>query len=640
MRWAEWILRQGSPSTQSARRKARLAIQPLEDRTVPHAAGAEHVDHPTDPAPDVAVVKEVTPPAPTDETIIHLDNPVIEPGDGQVKVEEKAPTDEHVADDSAVPPSEVVQTFGGAAAENSPQAPTPAPKPNPPLPQIGDKVWLDQNANGLQDSGEPGLGFVNLQLYQGNTLVGTTMSDGLGYYAFNVWNVNNGTTSLSDDGLKANTAYQIRIAADQPALNGLRPTSTNVGSTNAEEQRDSDATYAATGATLDFTMGTDEIYTHYDIGYVSAASVGNLVWNDENNNGRRDKNEAGIAGVTVRLLDTGGTQVATTTSAPDGSYQFKGLLPGTYVVEVAASNFASGGKLVGASSSTGKVGQLGGPVEGAGTPDPDANSMDNDDNGSAVNGAVQCKPVTLMGATDNNTVDFGFFHPVNLNGRVFVDMNGNGRVDPEDTAGVAKVRIRLAGPTGTYTTLTDANGNYSFANLPMAIYTVTENQPVGYRSSTANMVTTPLTSGTTSINFGEARAAELRVGIQASQDTIGVGGTLTLTYRVKNLGTLDATGVVLSTPLPSAYKYLSSDSIKEVVYDPATQRATIGTLAAGAEVEVKVKVQPTRPGAFRFRATVQSQDLEENLLNNTAAIVVTSTGAPLAPMTRWLFSRM
>jgi len=640
MRWAEWILRQGPPSSHSARRKARLALQPLEDRTVPHATGAELVDHPADPAPAVAVVKAETPPTSTDGTIIHLDNPVIEPGDGQVKAEEKAPTDEHVTDKSTSPPTEAVQTLGATAAENSPQAPTPAPKPNPPLPQIGDKVWLDQNANGLQDPGEPGLGFVNLQLYQGNTLVGSTMTDGLGGYAFNLWNVTNGTTDPSDNGLKANTAYQIRVAADQPALNGLRPTSTNTGTGNADEQRDSDAAYTATGATLDFTMGTDEIYTHYDIGYVPAASVGNLVWTDENNNGRRDKNEAGIAGVTVRLLDTGGTQVATTTTAADGSYQFKGLMPGTYVVEVAASNFATGGTLVGAASSTGKVGQLGGPVEGTGTPDPDANSLDNDDNGTAVNGAVQCKPVTLMGGTNNGTVDFGFFHPVNLNGRVFVDMNGNGRVDPEDTAGVAKVRIRLAGPTGTYTTRTDADGNYHFANLPMAIYTVTENQPVGYRSSTANMVTTPLTSGTATVNFGEARAAELRVGLQASGVTIGVGGTLTLTYRVKNLGTLAATGVVLATPLPAAYKYLSSDSVKEVVYDPATQRATIGTLAAGAEVEIKVKVQPTRPGAYRFRATVQSQDIEENLQNNTVSIVVTSTGAPMAPMTRWLFSRM
>src|SRR5262245_64369770 len=69
MRWAEWILRQGPPSTHSARRKARLAIQPLEDRTVPHVTGAEHVDHPADPASDVAVVKSETPPTSTDATI-------------------------------------------------------------------------------------------------------------------------------------------------------------------------------------------------------------------------------------------------------------------------------------------------------------------------------------------------------------------------------------------------------------------------------------------------------------------------------------------------------------------------------------------------------------------------------------------
>ena len=89
------------------------------------------------------------------------------------------------------------------------------PAPRPPYPQIGDRIWLDQNANGLQEAGEPGLGFVTLQLYKGNTLVGTTTSDGMGAYAFNHWNVHNGTSDPADNGLKANTAYQIRVPAGQ-----------------------------------------------------------------------------------------------------------------------------------------------------------------------------------------------------------------------------------------------------------------------------------------------------------------------------------------------------------------------------------------------------------------------------------------
>jgi hypothetical protein len=47
---------------------------------------------------------------------------------------------------------------------------------------LGDFVWDDLNADGIQ-GGEPGLSGVVVMLYDGN-LVGTTMTDDLGAYAF------------------------------------------------------------------------------------------------------------------------------------------------------------------------------------------------------------------------------------------------------------------------------------------------------------------------------------------------------------------------------------------------------------------------------------------------------------------------
>jgi uncharacterized repeat protein (TIGR01451 family) len=651
MRWAEWILRQLSQSRQSARRTTRLAVYQLEDRTVPDATGVVHTDHSTDPAPSTVVVKEETPPpAPTPDPVIHLDDPVVEPAtgsgeakdggvaDGTVTPEEKLPPADAPADPPIVPKDDgevVLYTMNGAADTT-----VQTPKPKPPLPQIGDRVWLDQNANGQQDAGEQGIGFVTLQLYSGNKLVGTTTTDGMGAYAFNLWNVDNGTADPTDNGLKAGTAYQIRIAGNQFALAGLRPTFVNVGTGNPDEQRDSDATANNGTAVLEFTMGPDEIYTHYDIGYLPAASVGNLVWSDLNNNGKKDLNEPGIAGVTVRLLDESGALVATTTTAMDGSYKFDGLLPATYVVEVAASNFATGAALAGLTSSTGKPGQIGtATVEGAGTPDPNTNTTDGDDNGMLVNAAVQCKPVALEGGSDNPTVDFGFFRSSTLTGRVYVDINGNGRIDPEDTAGIAKVRIRVSGPAGTFVATTDPSGNYQFKSLPTGTYTVTEIQPTGYRSSTPNMATMALTGGTGTMNFGEARVADLRVTVSANHPTVGVGGMLILTYRIKNLGTLDATGVMLTAPIPGAYKFVSSDKASDITYSAVTQRASIGTLAAGDEVKIQLKLRAIRPAAVRFHATVQAQELEDNLRNNTAAVIVTSLNPSPAPMGIRLFSR-
>jgi uncharacterized repeat protein (TIGR01451 family) len=622
MRWAEWILRLLVTPSRPARRMPRLAVLPLEDRATPHAGDLQAVEPPA--TTDPAVVKENPPADPGTAKGDVGEVVTVEAGaEGQVRTAVvDGPADTTTPNDAPV-----IYTMAAA------------PQPKAPFPQIGDKVWRDTNGNGVQDPGEPGLAFVTLQLYRGSALVGTTTTNGAGEYAFNRWNVTNGTADPADDGLKANTAYQIRVAADQPALVGLRPTLANQGTGNAGELTDSDATATATGAVLDLTVGTDELYPNYDIGYTTAATIGNLVWHDANNNGVKDPTETGIPGVTVRLLNaTGTTQVATTTTGADGSYLFTGLVPGTYVVEIASSNFAAGGALAGLASSTGKPGAVGGPVEGLGIPGPDVKT-DGTDTGILVNGTVRAQPVTVgaSGLMENRAVDFGFFHSATLTGKVFIDKNGNGRIDPEDTTGLANVKVRVAGPAGVFTGVTDAAGSYAIGAVPAGTYTVTEvAQPAGYRSSTPNLATTSVAGGgTATVNFGEARMVDLWVGERVNSVTVGQGGILTLTYRVKNLGTLDATGVVVTAPLPAGFHYVGSDTTGSVPakYDPTSQRVNVGTLAAGAEAVVTLRVRVTQPGAVRLRATAQALETEDDVRNNTVSLVVTTVPAVMpAPM--------
>lgn len=49
---------------------------------------------------------------------------------------------------------------------------------------VGDHVWVDQNANGVQDAGEPALANVTVQLVQNGAVVGTTATNALGQYQF------------------------------------------------------------------------------------------------------------------------------------------------------------------------------------------------------------------------------------------------------------------------------------------------------------------------------------------------------------------------------------------------------------------------------------------------------------------------
>jgi uncharacterized repeat protein (TIGR01451 family) len=149
-----------------------------------------------------------------------------------------------------------------------------------------------------------------------------------------------------------------------------------------------------------------------------ALSLGNLVWEDRDNDGIVDAGEPGIDGVVVRLFadanDDGvpdGVAIANQSTAGGGLYQFDNLLPGIYIVEVVPPPTYLG------STGSGRY-ALSGPYEPA--PDPDLNGdPDNDDNGNNVaSDSIRARPVTLTakgepvndGDTNFNTnlaVDFG-----------------------------------------------------------------------------------------------------------------------------------------------------------------------------------------------------------------------------------------
>jgi serine-aspartate repeat-containing protein C/D/E len=69
---------------------------------------------------------------------------------------------------------------------------------------------------------------------------------------------------------------------------------------------------------------------------VAKASIGDFVWEDKNYNGVQDGGESGIANVTVKLLNSANTVLATTTTDSSGKYLFSNLTPGDYKVQVVA----------------------------------------------------------------------------------------------------------------------------------------------------------------------------------------------------------------------------------------------------------------------------------------------------------------
>jgi uncharacterized repeat protein (TIGR01451 family) len=86
--------------------------------------------------------------------------------------------------------------------------------PTPATVEIGDRVWLDTNGNGLQDAGEPNLAGVTVRLYNpAGTLIATAVTDANGNYIFsNAPGTSTASHIYNIAGLLPNTAgYTVRL---------------------------------------------------------------------------------------------------------------------------------------------------------------------------------------------------------------------------------------------------------------------------------------------------------------------------------------------------------------------------------------------------------------------------------------------
>ena len=166
---------------------------------------------------------------------------------------------------------------------------------------LGDFVWNDANANGIQDPGEVGIAGVTVTLKDalGNPIA-TTVTDASGHYYFT--DLDPGTYS---------------VAFTKPIGYVFSPQNQGVN-----DAADSDVD-PVMGMTSNVTLVAGENNLTLDAGlYAQApnlASLGNFVWNDADNDGIQDAAEAGVAGVTVTLYAGDGvTVIATTTTGALG----------------------------------------------------------------------------------------------------------------------------------------------------------------------------------------------------------------------------------------------------------------------------------------------------------------------------------
>jgi len=177
---------------------------------------------------------------------------------------------------------------------------------------LGDFVFLDEDADGIQDPGEEGVKdvTVNLKDEDGN-IIATTTTDENGFYQF---------TGLTPD------TYSVQfILPDGSTFSPL-----NAG---GDEATDSDADPAMDGMTATVTLTSGENNEDLDAGIFEPASLGDFVFLDDDADGIQDMGEEGVKDVTVNLKDENGNIIATTTTDENGFYEFTNLTPDTYSVQ-------------------------------------------------------------------------------------------------------------------------------------------------------------------------------------------------------------------------------------------------------------------------------------------------------------------
>jgi len=183
---------------------------------------------------------------------------------------------------------------------------------------LGDYVWEDKNANGVQEEGESGIAGAKVELFDS---AGNRVKDMYGNEVAPQVTAEDGRYKFCN--LDAGE-YIVRVTPPE----GYEISPRDVG---GDDSKDSDID-PQTGETTTIRLEEGEEDLRWDAGVYKKACLGDYVWEDVNGNGIQDEGEVGIEGAKVYLLDEGGNVLAETTTDGSGNYKFCELMPGNYII--------------------------------------------------------------------------------------------------------------------------------------------------------------------------------------------------------------------------------------------------------------------------------------------------------------------
>ena len=329
---------------------------------------------------------------------------------------------------------------------------------------IGDRVWNDTDADGVQDAGEAGLTGVTVTLCTAgpdaicgtadDVILDSQVTGGNGLYLFEYLAGGNYCVKVDDTTLPPGFApTNVPSHILTPALAG--------------------------GQNLDTV----------DFGYSELSAIGDRVWEDRNGDGVQDVGEPGLVGVSVQRCTRGPDGVfgtaddviaETQVTGANGAYLFQDLFAGPYAIKVDDTTLPPAMVLTTANDPTN---------------------------------------LALASGETRLDVDFGYQHTGSLGDRVWDDIDADSGQDAGEP-GLVGVTVTLcsAGPDNTCGTADDvllgsqqtgADGAYLFENLAGGNYCVKVDDttlPAGYAPtnvpSNILMPTLPPGGALTNVDFG------------------------------------------------------------------------------------------------------------------------------------------
>ena len=391
--------------------------------------------------------------------------------------------------------------------------------------------------------------------------------------------------------------------------------------------------------------------TKVDFAFVKPASVGDFVWFDANKDGIQDADEAGVPGVTVTLTDGAGNPVidldgnpvkAVTTDA-NGMYEFTNLMPNVdrIVANAGEENYKVVFTVPAGYSAT---------TSNAGDPEKDSNGADSS--------------VTLAQGQNDETVDLGLVADGTIGDTLFWDVDNSGGSEPSGAdkplVGVT-VTLAYTTPAGvekTLTTVTDADGHYSFKDLAPGDYVVTVDKaslatvcpectaqthaPSGdltasegqELSLTSKVTLSPGAMPNNDQDWAFTGVANTAIG-KAIADPAEVpaggftpGTSVTYTLTVTNEGPSPATGVIAQDKLPAGVTFVSAEG--DGTFDAASGKwdlsAEVIEKGATRTLRITVTIDASAVGSVVTNtATIEKQDqIGDKTPDNTSSVPLTA----------------